>query len=788
MNSRADGSSAAVLEQPESPFLGLSEPASLSAEPLRSLVVETPFLSEYRLADEVISNDVSATRQLLAELFDSEFDESLEELLAEAEAEAERLETDETPGGDARADRTLERWIEPLRLEAEAMLERMATALDGEDLTSIGETELDEVLDRFEPRDTGLSPTFEGFLGKVWRKAKKAVSGAARLVKKGIAAVGKLIPIGAILRQLASLVRPLLRRVVRFALGKLPPALRPYAAQLAKRFVGELEMLDEFDHESVAPAAPDVRHLQLGFDAEVATLLLAPTEVEREDLVGEAGAVSESDESSFAAELDQARSQFIGRFEALQDGEDPTPLVEEFLPAILPVVRLGIRLAGRPKIVRFLAGYLGRLIAPYVAPQVRPALSKAIVDAGLRLMTLETDSEDQLSGEAFANAIEDTVRHVAGLSEEEWEDELALEEAAYEGFHEAAAGAFPGSLLNPASEQLETSRPSGTWVAMPRQRRARYRKYSRVFPVAITPQVARTIRTFGGRSLASVIATRLGPTGTIEGRLHLYQAVPGTRIGRILRAEGRAAAFQRPGPVAVSAVHPLTREAAGALLGEPGLGREVSEAFLDRPEPVAIGQRLFYLELPTAQPAPGRPSGATVTFRTRSNDILVRVFLCEADAQSVAARLRRKEPLGASLVTIARVYRPAIERTVTAPRPRMIVGEEPEQGELTGQVLRIGRMASHVITAALRRWVRGAIAAALVGQPDAFVAAASNPADGVVLTVRLKNPPGFRSILAALRPGVRSGERPRSIAHLREALRGRPEGTAVEITHGAVRG
>lgn len=792
MNGRGDGAaSTALLELPESPFLGLAEAAPAGREPGPSSLVETPFLSEYRLGDEVIDREASATRELLEDLFDSEFDEALEELLAEAESEAERLGTDETPGGDARAERILERWIEPLRLEAESMLERMATALDTEDLTSLGETELEEILDRFEPRDTGLSPTFEGFLGKVWRKAKKAVSGVARMVKKGVAAVAKVLPIGIILRKLGRLVRPLLRRVVKFAINKLPVALQPYAAQLAKRFVGEQEELDELDTETSVPASADARHLQLGFDAEIATLMLAPSDVEMEELVAEAGAVAEAEEGNLVSELDEAREQFIARFESLEAGQDPTPLVEEFVPAILPVVRLGIKVAGRPKVVRFLAGFLGRLIAPYVGPKVTPALSRAIVDAGLRLMTLEApvDAGPRLTAEAFANALEDTVRHVAQLTEDELEDELSLEEATFEGFHQAVAGSFPAGMLNPESEYLETSKPSGTWVAMPRGRRPRYRKYSRVFHVTITPQVAASIRTFGGRTLATAIGDQLKRGGPVKARLHLYQAVPGARVGRILRAEGRAAGIGRARLAARAGLHPLTRETAGLLLGEPGLGSEVEEAYLERPEPLAIGERLFFLELPAASPAAGRASDGRLTIDLPANELRMTLFLAESDAQAIAARLRRKEPLGASLVALRRIYRSAIRAAVGAPRRRVrIVREEPEQEQQAPGLARLARTPTGVVARAIERWVRRAIAEALTRQAEAFVAATTAEADGVTLIIRVQNPPGLRAVGPLLhgRSGAAAGG-VHSIARLRQVLRG-TAASSVEIKPGDARG
>jgi hypothetical protein len=798
-----DGSAVVIPPawQPETPFLGTAG-AEAYAEfpqptygdrpmPPGTSETEAPFLAEYRLGDEVIDFGAAAAHGFAAELFDGEFDEALEELLDAAEAEVERLGADETPAGTARAKRLLERWIEPLRLDAEAMVERMAANLETERIDLLGEAELEELLDRHQPPMTDLPPVFEKFLDEWRKKLKRAVHGAAHLAKRGIAAVSKVLPIGILLRKLKPLVQPLLKRMVNLGLDKLnlPPAVRPYAAMLARRFTGEVEEPEQ--PETAAPASADVHALQLGFDTEITGLFFAPGEVEQEDLlaqsVADAGTTSDT-----LAELDDARSRFVTRIASLGEGEDPTPLMEEFLPALLPALRIGIQVVGRPKVVSFLARYLGRLIAPYVGPQITPVLSQAIVDAGLRLLTLET-AEDvaaeagaeptpRVAGEAFANVMEDTVRRVCELSDEELEDELALEMAAYEGFQEAVAASFPAELLDPSSEYLETRAPTGVWVSMPRGGRARYRKFPHVFPVTITPQVAKAIRTFGGKNLYSVLRDRAGRTGVIHGRLHLYQAVPGSRVGRILRAEhrlGRTTAGR-------AGMHPLTREAAGLLLNEPGLGREVAEAYLDRPEPLAVGERLYYLEVPGASTVTRRSSGATLALDLRTDEIRLALYLGESDAQAIAVRLRRKEPLGASLAALRRIYSHTIRATLANTRRSIrMVHEEPEQEEFASGLFQLARSPLHVLANAIQRWVTQALGAALTHQRDAFLAATAADADGVTLLVRLTKPPGLRVIATLLRGG--GAREPSgglgSVADLRDLLRGHPR-ASVDIRPG----
>jgi hypothetical protein len=778
---------------PESPFLAgpsrESEAAGAQGETTGEaggsaslLTIESPFRSEYLLGDEVVDREGDAVREMLGELLDNEFDEAMEDLLSEAEAEVERLGLEESPAGVDRAERHLEQWIAPLRLEAEALLERMASALDTERVELLSEDRLDQLLDPLEPSETGESPAFEGFLGKLWRKAKAAVRGAVNLAKKGISAVSKILPIGAILRKLSRLVRPLLRRVVTFAINRLPPALRPYAAKLARRFTGEAELLEE----GMAPASFDVRSLQLDFDTSVAGLLLAPSELEEQELLDEVTAASAGEEPHVQRQFDEARDQFVASLQQLQEGQDPTPLVEEFIPAILPVLRIGIRIVGRSRVVRFLAGYLGRLIGPYVGPQITPALSQAIVDAGLRLITLETPGEaspqeasPQLAAEAFANVVEDAVRRLSEMSEEELEDERSLEEATYEAFQQAVAENIPATLLDPNSEYLETRRPIGTWIGMPRGRRPRYRKYSRVFRVTITPQAARAIRTFGGRRLSDILRHRLGRAGVVRAKLHLYQAIPGTRIARIARWERSVRGLGTGRRLVREQFHPLTAEAAGMLIGEPGLGRELDEASLEASENLAVGDRLYFLEIPGPAPSARRASDASVAIDLRANELRMAIFLAESDAQQIATRLRRGEPLGATLVALRRIYRTALRSALSRPRSRVrIIREQPEQEEFFGKILRLGQGPMALLSRAISRWTSRILARELRRQSQAFVTATAAAADGVTLLVQIQAPPGLR-ILGSLLGGrpIAALQGIGSITQLRGMLGGAPSGT-----------
>jgi hypothetical protein len=873
----------------ETPFLevagtGWTPPATASEAPF---VAETPFVSEYLDGDEVVRPEEPALRQLLEDLYDSEFDEAIADLVSEAETYVAELGLSEAEADGPRAERMLEAWIDPLRRDTQGMLLGLGEAFEAEDLSTISEARVDSIFARFEPVNTEYGPVFHGFLGSVWNKAKKLARGAIKAAKSGIAAVSKLMPIGIILRKLAALARPLLNRVLRFALNKLPVEYRVPAKLLARRFLGinVAEALDEEDEEfdeaewemedaledEEQPATGDIRELQEFFDAEAVGLVFAPSEQEQDLYLAEASASSTASAPSPLTELDTARNRFIDGVARLDEGADPTPLVENFVPAILPALRLGIRLAGRPRVVRFLAGYLGRLIAPYVGPSVTPGLSRAIVDAGLRVMTLEAEGEETeatpaVAAEAFASLVEDTVAKVARLDEEDLTDEALIEEAAYTAFQESSAANFPPTVLSPEAEFLESGRAGGTWIPMPRNGPRRYRKYSRVFNVVIHPAAAQSIHTFSGRPLSAFIRDRFGRSGPVRARIHLYQATPGSTLGGIARAERSVAGLGTADRLARSRFQPLTPMAAAALVGEPGLGREVSESF-DASGPLAIGQRLYFLEVPgagstpvatgsdvtavsggnggdappdgdagtggsggdadagggegqpAAAPGPGPSAGGAAT-SPRSSDATsvidvaggtatVTIYVSESEAQSIAARLRKREPVGASLAALRRIYGPVLGGALGARRVGRVRfrgedeadaadrfgGEADVSGEAdpeTEDLVRRGLMPRRPMFGARggrrvarrawrrglhRRWRRGfgwrrhprqfrrrmlvhwiarALAMELQRNRDGFIQAADAAADGVTIRLQMR-PPSVRAVVGRAGQRVSAG-------------------------------
>jgi hypothetical protein len=765
--------------QPESPFEDIPT-FEVSPAPIPSAGgTDTPFLAEYFVGE--VSTPVSADRdellELVHELYDAEFDALVAEL-----GEAAVAASEAAGAPPERREAFVRHYLAPLQREAERVLDAVAQAAGDRDLATVGEGELEELFDAAEPAATDLSSLFEDFLGGLVKKVKAVAKKGLDIAKK---AAGSLLPINAILGRLKGLVRPLLERVLKFALDKLPPALRPMASRLARKLLGRAGLEAEepgLDEEGAATA--DVAAIQQEFDLAAASLLFAVDPVEGEVAVAELASEVDAEDSDVIDRLQQARERFASEIVALEPGADPQPVIERFVPAILPLVKTGIGLIGRQRVVNFLARYLAKLIARYVGQQGAKALSRAIVDAGLRLVSLEAppEVEQQAAGSALAATVEDTVRRLGELDEFALDDETLLEGAIYEAFEEAAAANLPQALLKP--QVREAAGVNGVWTPLPLGGVKAYKRYSRPLETTVTPQIARRLPSWGGVPLADVLRARYEVEGPVRAVAHLYEAIPGTRLARIARQEG-----SRTDRLAGSSeFHPLTPQAAGMLFGEPGLGRTVGEAFEDDPTYIAAGQRFFRLEVPGARraAAPAQPSRVRVVLNLRpaKREIVARLYFSERDAQQIAARINS----GADPATVAGLVlapaRASLAQTLRgqggALRP---IGEdELFPRRLRGTVRRglrwIARTAPRVLRGLrLAEWAHQAILGS-AGFAREFATAAASERDGVTVVVTFERLPGLDTLGRLLRHGEPN------LPQLRGVAVGAPERTSVRVVAG----
>lgn len=118
-------------------------------------------------------------------------------------------------------------YFSPLVSASENMIDRISQRFSGYIPAELSGSEMEAFFNEVASDHSGLSPAQEQFFGSIFKKVTNAV-------KKGIEVVGKLSPVNIILGKLKGLIRPLLERVLKFALGKLPKNLQPYAQTLAR--------------------------------------------------------------------------------------------------------------------------------------------------------------------------------------------------------------------------------------------------------------------------------------------------------------------------------------------------------------------------------------------------------------------------------------------------------------------------------------------------------------------------------------------------------------------------
>jgi hypothetical protein len=473
----------------------------------------------------------------------------------------------------------------------------------------------------------------------------------------------------------------LLDRVLKFAVGKLPKNLQPYAQTLAKKFLN-METAGESESTDLL-ASTEVDGIQTEFDERVAELVFATDEASGDTILQEYETSEESIEREFMYEtgglsvpsLDAARQQFIDELKNLSPGASAAPAIERFLPAAIlalqPVIKIGISIIGRQKVINFLAGLLARLVGKYVPENVARPLAASIIDVGMSAIGFEVNetNNSDLGYEAIVDTIQETIQNMGTLDETTINDQEALTLQLLEAFETSAANNFPPQYIK---EELRPTVQPGVWVLKPRKGpKHLYKKFTRVFSTTIDPETSQVVATFRGLPLANFLKDKLSldPTKPIQAKVHLFEAIPGTRLSRIGKFENLPG-FNATQPYAWVQLHPLTRQAAGVLLKEPGLGKDVDTKFTAKRHRNLVGQRFYFLEIAGAKlrippvdrakyklrektkPGPPKPSQSgdiqgIINFV--KSEIIFNYYFSEEDARTVVEKMNRNDFLGAAI-------------------------------------------------------------------------------------------------------------------------------------------
>ncbi|MDT7579574.1 MAG: hypothetical protein QOK35_838, partial [Pseudonocardiales bacterium] len=612
-------------------------------------------------------------------LADERFDDALEGLVDEAAARylRARSRTPMDPDAAALAQYDVESWLAEQAQTTDRVLAQLEAEYADRPMSA---PELRNLAESMQPgaQAEGDAPAAatEQFLGGLIGKAVKA---ASSLATAGISALGKVLPVGRVLGLLRRLVRPLLKRVLDTALGRLPAPLQGVARTLA----GKLSLGED--------GATTASSLGESFDQDLAQLLLTPTEGQAEELLTELEAEGYAPTSDPLSRLDRARSTLTDQLATAEPGRPPTEQLEQFIPAVMaamPLIRAGLKIVGRERVVRFLAGHLAGLIQPYIGAAAAKALAPRIADTGLRLLSLEAEAPERLGAEALVDTLEETVRAVMELPAESLADPLRLESTADTALAEAAGRQLPASVLRPDLETFESTDHEATWLLMPRRTPGcrRYRSYGRVFDVTITRPQARAIVL----SEADTLEERLQEAGVerwpVTGEVRLYEAIPGTRPGHLDGFEDEAAGAGEP--------EELTPETATLLLNQPGLGRRFPPSAL----PSAPGRRFFRLVVPGRVLRRGRPRLVLRLDAAAPQPTLrLHLRLGERSSDVVAGHLTR-QAFPDALAAVTRLVGPVVRRHLAGRllvRLRRALGAEVAPARAEG-------LASHLVEGMLR--------------------------------------------------------------------------------------
>ena len=655
--------------------------------------LESPFAQTFEMAGNLNTQSPLAQDyvQFLGELNDSEFSNILDELAAELEDTWSSKISNEIAMGDRFipfATQQANEYFAPLIKGSEKMIDRVSEHFSGNNLADHSEAEIERFFSEFEFDYSHFTPVQEQFFGALKRKIKSVVHKGVNLAKKGISVVGKIMPINIILGKLKPLLGPLFKKVLGFAIGKLPKKLQPHAQSLAKKFLKlEVSGAEEYDENEIATNG-NLDAVQTELDNYISNLVFSGQEADAEDLVMNYESSSESLQRDTDYEtgglnipsLESGRQQFIDDLKNLKDGESPAPAIERFLPAAImalrPVIKMALSIIGRQKVINFLAGLLAKLVGKYVPQNVAKPLAASIIDVGMSAIGFETYEMDKpdVAYEAIANTIQETIQGLGLINEATLNDNEALTGQLLEAFETAAANNFPFQYIK---EEVRKSSQNGLWISMPRHgSRHLYKKHTHVFNATITPQIARTLKTFKGAPLFNFLRDKLGldPGKPIQTRVHLYEAINGTRLSQVSRYE-KVPGLGTSQPQGNVQFHPLTVEAASLLIKEPGLGKNFTSRFTSKRHRTAVGQRFYFLEINGARlrithttdkrtsKAGTTGSTATDTSRLRvastsdvqavinfvRSEIKFNYYFSEEEAKSVVEKLNRNDFLGATM-------------------------------------------------------------------------------------------------------------------------------------------
>lgn len=794
---------------PLSPFLAeesYKNVNSLVAEPvafqddeqngnsMESIALHSPFISEYSLPGLTMESTESLLyREVLHDIVDQEFNEAMDDLVNELREIRENNFEGQTFESSQQAERYLASYLHPLQEGIENTLDRMITESAPFDNESITELQLDNFLESFDYEKNYVEPQFEDFFKKLFKKVKKIAKKGVRIARKVGKTLGKFSPVHMILRKVKKLAKPLLTRVLKFALNKIPSRYRPLAKKLARRFLkgrlGRFENEQTFNHimlledqvtQSAAlmmdqgMASISSESIGADFDAMIAGYLMEGQDFEYDPAAMEFFSDEQYQGVGSVDDLELARNQFINAMLELEDDDDPQVPIENFVTAILTALRIGIKIIGRKRVVNFLAKQVARLIRRYVGRSAARPLSRALVDAGMKLVNLESEGEQSYAAaEVIAATVEGAIEKLAELAPAQaFDDESELAIYAQEALQEAVVENFPPSLIR--DELRIRRRDKGMWILRPAgRRRKKYKKYSHPINVTVTPGVAAKVKTFGGRSLKGFLKEQLGldtERQPVQATLHMFKAMRGTTMPEVSRFESEIQGLGSGDRSSWMQFHPLTDEAVTLLAPDHDSSEvKVNARHLIDHDRIAVGQRFYYLEIPGARVMtipqspdngaaskniPVRASETNLNLDFANNRILIFSYLSEARSSEMAGHLRKGRPINDLISEIRKSLDhdlAEILNNASTPQLQLRRAQQSSDNLLSIVVPMLksnGRSLGKIITQFVVRSLVTQVRNKEKEFSSHFVEATNDPADGVTLKFSLTQADDFFALLS----------------------------------------
>jgi hypothetical protein len=749
------------------------------------------------IADEYVN--------LLAELQDTEFTEALYEVASEMQETWRSSVSDEVAMGaqfEPFAMNRAQQYYTPMLNEANRLLDSAANHFSGSDMAAHSEATVDMFFETLEINNENLSPVQEQFLGGLLKKAKSVVQKGVALAKKGINLAKKLSPVHIILNKLKALIKPLLTKVLTSLIKKLPQSLQSHAQNLANKFL-KLEQSNESNSE-----LNNLESLELEFDNHIVQLFFATEEHEAEYSVAQYENSIENLEriegydgtSAHEQNIDAAREKFINELKNLRMDEDPSPAIERFLPvalmALKPVIKMGINLIGRKKIIDFLANMVSNLIKKYVPEEVSKPLATHIIDLGLGAIGFETNDMNNanVGYEAIANTIEETIEGLNEIDTEAFKNPEELTLHVLDKFEKAAANNFPPKYIR---QDLRNTKNKATFVSMPRANSVKlYKKFTQVYDVSIDPKMASSVKIYRSVPLKNFIKDKYGLEigNELKAKVHVYQLKRGGRLSDIGKSE-KLPGLNASIPRAWIQLLPLTTDAANTLLNEPNLGSKFDEKSLTSRYKAKSGQRFYFLEIEGARLRFPQTDGNTIKSKTPSanqvesrsadvqavlnfskSEIKLNYFFSEEDAMSMVSKIGKNDVLGIAgdiKNSVKTVFNDILTNHISSKvkiiheaMPEMYLEAEDKHDHFSLKDL--GKTIGNTIgKEAIKKVVEGitslasskayeVVLAFLKTRSKEFVAAQAEPQDGVTITILWKNVPGMallKSLLSAIKGG-----------------------------------